>query len=205
MRSQGFRVWGARFPRIHLPRTRVNKGKRGESLGCYGLAEAYSAAATSKLILGSIASQGKGGTTMVHSDELRDLTLLFYEAAATGDLSFFDRHVSRLEGVVFIGTDPNEWWEGLEALREAMRAQSEAMEGGGLQIVSGQLEAYREGNVGWVIDRDALFRLPDGTEIPFRNTLVFLREEGEWKLVHGHSSIGVRNEELFGEDVTASS
>ena len=142
---------------------------------------------------------------MEHSDELRNLTLRFYEAAATGDLSFFDEHVSRQEGAVFIGTDPNEWWEGLEAFREAMRAQSEALEGGGLQIVAGQLQAYSEGNVGWVIDRDASFGLPDGTEIPFRNTVVFRWEDGEWKLVHGHTSIGVRNEELFGEDVTASS
>jgi hypothetical protein len=68
--------------------------------------------------------------------------------------------------------------------------------------VAGQLRAYREGSVGWAIDRDALFRLPDGTEIPFRNTCVFLQEDGEWKLIHGHSSIGVRNEEIFGEDAT---
>ena len=138
---------------------------------------------------------------MEQSDELRDLTLRFYEAATTGDLSFFDRHISRQEGVAFVGTDPNEWWEGFEALREAIRAQSEEM--GGMQIVPGRLQAYREGNVGWVIDRDASFRLPDGTEIPFRNTVVFRREDGEWKVVHGHSSIGVRNEEMFGEDVTA--
>ena len=142
---------------------------------------------------------------MEHSDELRDLTLRFYEAAATGDLYFFEQHVSRQDRAVFIGTDPNEWWEGFEAFREAMRAQSEAIGGGGLHIVAGQPRAYQEGNVGWVIDRDALFRLPDGTEIPFRNTVVFRREEGRWKLVHGHTSIGVRNEELFGEDVTAAS
>jgi ketosteroid isomerase-like protein len=142
---------------------------------------------------------------MEHSEELRDLTLRFYKASATGDLSFFDRHVSRQEGAEFIGTDSNEWWEGLEALREAARTQSEAIEGGGLQIVGGQLQAYSEGNVGWVIDRNASFRLPDSTQIPFRNTGVFRREDGEWKLVHGHTSIGVRSEELFGEDVTASS
>jgi adenylate cyclase len=142
---------------------------------------------------------------MEHSDELKDLTLRFYEAAASGDLSFLERYVSRQEGAVFVGTDPNEWWEGFEALRDALRAQSEAMGGGGLRIVAGQLQAYREGSVGWSIDRDALFRLPDGTEIPFRNTVVFLQEDAEWKLIHGHASIGVRNEELFGEDVTASS
>jgi hypothetical protein len=140
---------------------------------------------------------------MEHSDELRDLTLRFYEATATGDLSFLERYVSRREGTVFVGTDPGEWWEGLEAFRQAMRAQLEAM--GGMQIVAGQLQAYREGSVGWAIDRDALFRLPDGTEVPFRNTLVFVQVDGDWKLIHSHSSIGVRNEEMFGEDVTASS
>jgi hypothetical protein len=141
--------------------------------------------------------------TVEHSDELRDLTLRLYEAEATGDLSFIDRHVSRQEGAVYIGSDPNEWWEGFEAFVEAMRAQSEAM--GEMQIVAGQLQAYREGSVGWSIDRDALFRLPDGTEIPFRNTCVFVQEDGEWKLIHGHTSIGVGNEQLFGADLTASS
>jgi ketosteroid isomerase-like protein len=156
-------------------------------------------------ILGSIARE-RGGTVMEHSDDLKDLTLRFYEAAASGDLSFFDRHVSRQEGVVFVGTDPKEWFEGFDALREAAsreatRAQSETM--GGMEIVARRLQAYQEGSVGWVIDRDASFRLPDGTEIPFRNTLVFRRENDEWKLVHGHSSMGVRNEEIFGEDRTA--
>ena len=145
--------------------------------------------------------EGKGGTTMEQSDELRDLTLRLYEATTSGDLPFFERHVSRQEGAVFVGTDPNEWWEGFEAFVEAMRAQSEAM--GGMQIVAGQLQAYQEGSIGWVIDRDASFRMPDGTEIPFRNTVVFRREDGEWKLVHEHASIGIRNEEMFGEDVTA--
>ena len=142
---------------------------------------------------------------MEPSEELSDLTLRFYKASETGDLSFFDRHLSPQEGAQFIGTDSNEWWEPLEALREAARTQSEAIEGGGLEIVGGQPQAYSEGSVGWVIDRNASFRLADSTQIPFRNTGVFRREDGEWKLVHGHTSIGVRMEELFGEDVTASS
>jgi ketosteroid isomerase-like protein len=155
-------------------------------------------------ILGSIAKE-RGGPTMEQSDELRDLTLRFYEATATGDLSFIERYVSHQEGAVFVGTDPGEWWEGVEAFVEAIRAQSEAMGGEGLQIVPGQLQAYYEGSVGWAIDRDASFRLPDGTEVPFRSTAVFVQEDGEWKVVHLHVSIGVRNEEMFGEDVTASS
>ena len=140
-------------------------------------------------------------TTMEQSDELRDLTLRFYEAAATGDVPFFERHVSRQEGAVFVGTDPNEWWEGFEAFVEAMRAQSEALEGE-MQIVAGRLQAYQEGNIGWAIDRDASFRMPDGTELPFRSTSVFRQEDGEWKVVQNHASFGVSSEDMFGEDVT---
>jgi ketosteroid isomerase-like protein len=143
------------------------------------------------------------GDAMEQSDELKDLTLRLYEAEATGDIAFIERHFSSQEGAVYVGADPNEWWEGFEAFLEAMRAESEAM--GGMQIVSGQLQAYREGSVGWSIDRDAKFRLADGTEVPFRYTCVFVQEDGEWKLIHGHTSIGVRNEELFGEDITTSS
>jgi hypothetical protein len=140
---------------------------------------------------------------MEHSDELRDLTLRIYEATSTGDLPFVERHVSRQEGTVFVGTDPNEWWEGFEAFMEAMRAQAEAMGSEGLRIVPGQVQAYREGNVGWAVDRDPSFGLPDGTQVPFRSTAVFLQEDGEWKAVHLHASIGVSNEEVFGEDITA--
>jgi hypothetical protein len=140
---------------------------------------------------------------MEQSDELRDLALRLYKAVNDGDFSFVDRHVSRGEGAVFVGTDPSEWWEGYEAFVGAMRAQEEATGGDRPRILPDQIQAYREGRVGWVIDRDT-FQLPDGTEVPFRNSAIFLREDGGWKLVHIHSSIGVRNEGMFGEDVTAS-
>ncbi len=140
---------------------------------------------------------------MEQSGELRDLAVRFYEAVNAGDFSLVERHVSRQEGAVFVGTDPNEWWEGYEALVEAMRAQEEAIGGDGPQIVPEQIQAYREGSVGWVVDRDT-FRLPNGKEVPFRTTFLFLQEDGEWKLVHAHASVGVKNEEMFREDVTAS-
>jgi ketosteroid isomerase-like protein len=148
--------------------------------------------------LASIARE-KGGTALEQSDELRDLTLRFYEATATGDIPFLKRHLSRQDGAVFVGTDPHERWEGFEAFLEAMRAQAEAQWGAqaGMQIVPGQLRAYREGNVGWAIDCDPVFRLPDGLEMPFRSSWIFRREDGEWKLVHVHASIGVRNDEAL--------
>jgi hypothetical protein len=61
---------------------------------------------------------------MEQSDELRDLMLRFYEAVNAGDLSLVERHVSRQEGAVFVGTDPNEWWEGYETFVEATGCRS---------------------------------------------------------------------------------
>jgi adenylate cyclase len=140
---------------------------------------------------------------MEQSGELRELAVRFYEAVNTGDFSLVERHVSRQEGAVFVGTDPNDWWEGYEAFMDAMRAQEEAIGDDGPQIVPEQIEAYREGSVGWVVDQDS-FQLPDGKEVPFRTTFLFHQEDGEWKLIHVHASIGVRNEDVFREDVTAS-
>jgi len=152
-------------------------------------------------IIGSIARER--GATMEQSNELRDLALRLYKAVNDGDLPFVERHISRDKGAVFVGTDPNEWWEGYEAFVEAMRAQEEATGGDRPRIEPDQIQAYREGRVGWVIDRDS-FQLPDGKEVPFRNSAVFVREDDGWKLIHAHSSIGVRNEEMFEEDLTAS-
>jgi ketosteroid isomerase-like protein len=183
--------------RLHDP---VDKGKRKGRI-CYASANSSRVLQQRLAIIGSIARE-RGGT-MEQSNELRDLTLRFYKAVNTGDVSFVERHVSRQEGAVFVGTDPNEWWEGYAAFVEAIRSQEEARGAGGPQIEPGQIQAYREGSVGWVMDHDS-FRLPDGTEVPFRNSAVFLQEDGEWKLIHAHASIGVRNEEMFGEGITAS-
>jgi ketosteroid isomerase-like protein len=73
------------------------------------------------------------------------------------------------------------------------------MQAGDVTVSSmGEVYASVEGNVGWVSSRP-VWTLEDGTEIPTRSTAVFHREDGEWKMVQGHTSVGVSNEELFGE------
>ena len=51
--------------------------------------------------------------------------------------------------------------------------------------------------MGWAVDRAVRFRIGDD-EIPFRFSVVYRREDGVWKMVHFHSSIGVPNEEAVG-------
>jgi ketosteroid isomerase-like protein len=132
------------------------------------------------------------------SDELRDLFLRFYDALAKGDAGFFDHHFSRDADVRGIGTDPHEWWPG-PRVAEVFKEQIEAI-GGGMALKAGDPEAYAEGSVGWVADR-ATFTLPDGGELQLRFTGVLHREDGDWKFVQSHGSLGVANEESFGEEL----
>jgi len=54
---------------------------------------------------------------------------------------------------------------------------------------------YSAGDMGWFVDTP-LFGFPDGSAIDIRLTTVLVKEEGKWKLVHGHFSVGVPDEEV---------
>jgi hypothetical protein len=54
---------------------------------------------------------------------------------------------------------------------------------------------YEEGSLGWVVDQPA-FVFPDGSAMQTRCTAVMRQEEGRWKLVHMHLSVGVPDEEV---------
>ena len=75
----------------------------------------------------------------------------------------------------------------------ALEAQINEMEG--LQLEAGEEQhCYEEGSMGWVADRPRVV-LPEGT-ISTRLTGVVRQEEGEWRFVHIHLSIGVPDEEV---------
>jgi hypothetical protein len=133
---------------------------------------------------------------MERSDELRDLVLAAFEDFSNRDTSWIERHTSRHKEVLVIGTDQNEWIEGGE--RVAEDSKQEIRESTANFSSAGEVEAFVEGSVGWASSRP-VWTLEDGTEIPARWTGVFHQEDGEWKMVQAHISVGVPNEELFGE------
>jgi hypothetical protein len=133
---------------------------------------------------------------MDQSTELKALMLRIYDAVSRGDGDFLEGVVSSADGMVFIGTDPTEWFEDSGSVVRMLRAQAEA----GVTVVPGALHAYEEGTVGWIADAGS-FKLPDGSEAPFRITAVFHREGDAWKLVQEHASIGVANEEAIGQEL----
>lgn len=131
---------------------------------------------------------------MERSNELRDRVLAGFEAFSSGDDSLVERDTSRHEGVRLIGTDPDEWFEGVraaEVLKQEVRDTTD------IEVSARDIEAFVEGTVGWVSGR-VVWTLGDGREIPSRWTAVFHQEDGDWKMVQAHTSVGVPNEELFG-------
>lgn len=136
---------------------------------------------------------------MEQAPELRELYLQCCEAQTNGDYSFFERHFSRKEGVLAIGTDPAEWWAGYADITRVFKAQLE--EATGIQVVPDEPLAYRDGSIGWVAGRPTV-KLTDGTEMPVRLTAVFQKEADGWKIVQWHFSAGISNEDLVGETLT---
>jgi hypothetical protein len=138
---------------------------------------------------------------MEPSTELKELVLRTYEAMGNADTTFYDHHLSHQDGVLIIGSDPNEWWTGYDTITQVFKAQMREM--GGVSCLPGDPQAYRMGDVGWVADRPR-FRLPDGTELPVRMSIVFVKEDGAWKVAQQHISIGVPNEKIVGQELTVS-
>ena len=133
---------------------------------------------------------------MEPSTDLRDLTVQVVQAVGDGDVAFLERHISRQADVAFLGTDPDEWWTDLACLSRALTAQRQA----GVTAIPVDPLAYQEGNVGWAVDRRVRVHIGDH-EVPFRFSVVYRREDGAWKMVHFHSSIGVPNEDVLGVEL----
>ncbi len=132
---------------------------------------------------------------MRRSAEVRDTLLRFYEVFSAPDLEGFARIITQEadESVLVIGTDPGDWAEGRQRWIAAREALTHSMEG--LRLEAGEEpRGYEEGSMGWVNDRPRAV-LPEGS-ISTRLTGVVRQEQGEWKLVHIHLSVGVPDEEV---------
>jgi ketosteroid isomerase-like protein len=131
---------------------------------------------------------------MQPSAEVRDTLMRFYEVFSAQDLQSAEQMIAQqAEGVVAIGTAAGEWLEGREQWIAATEALMHEMEG--FRMEAGEEpHCYEEGSMGWAADRPRVV-LPDGM-ISTRLTGVVRQEEGEWRFVHLHLSVGVPDEEV---------
>jgi hypothetical protein len=128
---------------------------------------------------------------MERSEGVRAGILRFYERFSSGDADAFAEGLAAVDGVSVIGTAPE---EGHGDRDDWIAAYREGIAAAGLRLEGDDPRGYEEGSLGWGVDRPR-FVLPDGSTLPTRLTAVLRREDGEWKVVHLHFSVGVPDEE----------
>jgi ketosteroid isomerase-like protein len=134
------------------------------------------------------------------SVELREIILNWFAAAAAGDASWRDRHVSRHPDLRIVGTDPEEWLAGDPAYR--FLKDEAANIGGKVTVVVPEAEAFVEGSVGWGVARP-IITLGDGRKVSPRWSAVFRREDDGWRMIQLHASVAIGNEQAFGDAFSA--
>jgi hypothetical protein len=115
---------------------------------------------------------------MQQSSELRDLMIRYWEAFAGGDVANASAHLSADSGILGIGTDPGEWYEGAEVRGTSKRTRRDRSAG---------------------LPTDPPWRFPVQCRFSARFTAVAHREDGVWRLVQAHTSVGVPNDQVVGQ------
>jgi hypothetical protein len=109
---------------------------------------------------------------------------------------------SRQPGLLLIGTDPDEWWEGFEAASALWRVQFQELQSvGRFHFDIEEAVAWKEGTVGWIACR-ARWVSEGVAPLSYRMTVVLHEDGAYWRVVQWHSSLGASNEESFGFEMT---
>ena len=126
-------------------------------------------------------------------DEIRAVLDQMIEAQNAGDAARVRSMLSERPDAVHIGTDAEEWWTS----KQVVEAVAAAGIGDGIRAIIDDVGIHIQGDVAWTQARGR-FTSPGGGERPVRITGVLAREDGQWRVVQSHASIGVLNAEIFG-------
>ena len=131
---------------------------------------------------------------MERSPELEQLVVAWFAGASRGDPSLVDAHVSLGDGTLLIGSDPGEVFRGGSAVALFLRGEVESA-AGNAAFSPADIKAFQEGTVGWATT-NVTITMPDRRHVSPRWSAVFHLEDGVWRFVQTHASIGVANEDI---------
>jgi len=125
-----------------------------------------------------------------------EIELLFrdaYTAIQAGDPEPMRRLFSDSGETLALGSDPNERSQGSAAIAAMLREYAESRDVLP-QVTVENVVAHREGDIGWAIVDLAMHRTRD--TVPWRETLVLRREDGEWRIIQFTVALLVPNEQI---------
>lgn len=126
---------------------------------------------------------------MEESRAVRDAVLDFYRGITEKAVERFDDIVSAEPATLVIGTAPGEWVTERPRLRFGFEAEGLTLEPGP------HPRGYREGSMGWFVD-EPRYGFPGGGGMRTRLSAIVREEDGHWKIVHMHFSVGVPDDEV---------
>lgn len=126
-------------------------------------------------------------------DEVRKVIEETLEALNAGDAPRLRSMLSERPDGVHIGTDGEEW----DTSKQVVDAVAAAGGADDIQVVADDIDIHIQGDVAWA-EGHGRFTRAGGGERPARMTWVLIRENGQWKVVQSHASIGVPNADTFG-------
>jgi ketosteroid isomerase-like protein len=85
-------------------------------------------------------------------------------------------------------------FSGGSAVAQFLRGEVQSA-GGNAAFSPADIEAFKEGTVGWATT-NVTITMPDGKQVSPRWSAVFHVEDGVWRFVQTHASIGVANEDI---------
>lgn len=131
---------------------------------------------------------------MKRSSEIEQLMRDVAKALEQGDIAFVEDRTSRQPGTVVIGSAAEEYTRDHDRIFGLYReATPEAPMH--VHVRMDEVRGYEQDDVGWADGIGTFERGGDSVEV--RHTAVLRREDGRWRLVQTHASIGVPNERLF--------
>lgn len=136
------------------------------------------------------------------SPEVLAVANRWYKTIVDGDLEGLKHFMSTSDYLRFIGTSEGEYWNG-QAVRDGIGAHYGEIPRA-VRFEIDQAEAYESGDVGWCCFANTFWfaNRPD-TPIHFRATLIFVLENGMWKLIHRHASVPTPNTDIAGSEHSA--
>ena len=138
------------------------------------------------------------------SPELEAIALRWLKAISDIDATTIANLYSRSEATRYIGTDTGEWWSGRDVGTVAGHHVDEVFREGVRMVIhldETEVEAYENGSSGWASLVSAV-EFADREAAPFRFTLVFVLEDGLWRIVQSHNSKAAQNTEIMGVQLT---
>jgi adenylate cyclase len=128
---------------------------------------------------------------MQDSSQVREAVERFWNLIGAADLDGLGDALTAGPIAQVIGSAPGEGHDDRETWIAGFRSMIEAMPG--VRVDPGPTRGYANGDTGYAIG-EPTWHLPGDMTLQMRSTFVLQREDGEWKVVHLHASVGIPDE-----------